>query len=286
MDAAVTRYLGHLALRGFSAETIRSRRNTLARMSVTLGCPLIEATAGDLLIWRRLLRTGPAATANYVSAAAGFYAWAVDEDLLDASPATRLPCPKVGRRLPRPISDADLMAALDSAPDRIRPWLVLAGWCGLRAKEIALLRVGCIMTTARPRPLLLVAGDATKGTSERTVPLCRFVIGELSAAGLPGSGYAFRRLDGQPGPNRPWLVSGLANEYLHEHGITATMHQLRHRFGTRFYETSGHDLLATSATMGHKRPESTAGYADWSRAGAAEAAEALPVPRRPGKKGS
>src|SRR5260370_21568243 len=106
MDAAVTRYLDHLALRGFSAETIRSRRNTLARMSVTLGCPLIEAGHADLLIWRRGLAAGPAAPANYVSAATSFYTSAVDEELLDTSPAARAPCPQAGRRIPRALSPA------------------------------------------------------------------------------------------------------------------------------------------------------------------------------------
>ena len=54
------------------------------------------------------------------------------------------------------------MHALQLAPPRIRPWLVLAAWCGLRAKEIALLRAESVMTSARP-PVLLVTAEATQG---------------------------------------------------------------------------------------------------------------------------
>ena len=156
--------------------------------------------------------------------------------------------------------------------------MMAAAWCGLRAKEIALLRRECVLDTGRP-PVLLVAADATKGRTERVVPLSGFVLSELALAGLPGSGWAFRRRDGQHGPNTPGLVSKIANEYLRSCGVNATLHQLRHRFGTQAYAGT-RDLLVVQGLMGHANPSTTAGYAAYADADAAAAVEAIPVPPR------
>ena len=185
--------------------------------------------------------------------------------------------PRSGRTIPRPIGDDDLFAALETAPPRVRPWLVLAAWAGLRAKEIALLRRECVLDTLA-RPALLIATDATKGRNERIVPLSPFVVGELRAAGLPASGWVFRRQDGHYGPNTPAKLSHLANRHLHGCGINATLHQLRHRFGTEAYR-SGHDLRAVQELMGHASPETTAGYAAYANESAIAAVNALPTPR-------
>jgi integrase/recombinase XerC len=269
-----------MRLRGLAVTTITDRQHALGRLAVSLGSPLADATPADLLGWRRSLEyLSPGSIGTYVGHARAFYAWAQAQGLCDANPAAALPVPRLGRRIPRPISEDDLMCALDSAPRRIRLWIVLAAWAGLRAKEIALLRAGCIQIAAAP-PVLLVAADATKGLNERAVPLCSFAVGEIRAAGLPGSGYAFRREDGQSGPNTPNLVSHLANRHLHRMGIAATLHQLRHRFGTQAYRASGRDLRMTQELLGHARPDTTAGYAAWDRPAALAAMEELPAPGR------
>jgi integrase len=185
--------------------------------------------------------------------------------------------PRIGRRLPRPVSEPDLMRALAMATPRIRPWLVLAGWCGLRAKEIAYLRRECVLETAGP-PVLLVARDATKGRSERVVPLSAFAVAELVPV-LPAAGWVFRRMDGRPGPNTPGLISHLANAHLHECGVAASLHALRHRFASETYKAS-RDLRAVQSLMGHARPETTALYAAYDQPSARAAVDALPVPER------
>jgi site-specific recombinase XerD len=167
------------------------------------------------------------------------------------------------------------MTAVAGAPARIRPMLVLAGWAGLRAKEIALLRRACVLDTTEPRAVL-VAADATKGWRERIVPLSAYALGELA---LPASGLMFRRLDGQAGPMAPWRVSQLCNTYLHECGILATLHQLRHRFGTQLYHVTK-DLRLVQELMGHQRASTTAGYVAWDQQCGAAAVAALPVPLR------
>lgn len=276
-DIVVATHLGYLEQRGQTADTIYCRRRALARLAAALGKPLLDATEQDLAAWRRDLSVGPDTVVHYVSHAREFYRWAVRVGLIEHNPAENLPVPKLGRRLPRPIGEDELLAAVTSAPERIRPWLVLAGWAGLRAKEIAYLRRENVQET-RVRPLLVIVHDATKGHRERAVPMSAFVLGELRAAGLPRAGWVFRRHDGRPGPNRPWTVSHLASAWLHECGSAATLHMLRHRFLT-LVQQERHDLRLTQELAGHASPATTAIYTAVDQADAAAVVEVLPVPR-------
>jgi integrase/recombinase XerC len=277
-DIVVSAHLRHLELEGHPATTVYARGRALARLRAALQVPLLEATGEQLAGWRESLTVSPDTVGDYVSHARQFYAWAAAAGLIEGNPASRLPVPPGSRRLPRPIADSDLFAAIAGARPRLRPMLVLAGWCGLRAKEIALLRRECVLETARP-PVLLIAHDATKGRRERVVPLCDFALDALCQAGLPASGWVFRRLDGGRGPNSPARVSQMCNAYLHSMGITATLHQCRHRFGTETHRVR-RDLRMVQELMGHERPESTAGYVLVDQADAASVVARLPVPGR------
>ena len=272
-------HLNHLRLKGRTPASVYARKRALARLTAALAVPLLSAGSGDLADWRASLTVGDDAVVAYVSHIRSFYDWCVAEGLRAENPAAGLPVPRLGRRLPRPIAEADLMDALAAAPRRIRLMIVLAAWAGLRAKELALLRRENVMDTVTP-PVLLIAGNATKGRNERIVPLSSFVLEEIRLARIPSSGYVFRRMDGRPGPNEPWRVSQLVNRHLHRHQITDTLHSLRHRYGTQFYRASGRDLRLTQEALGHARPETTAGYTLTDNPEAAAAAEGLPVPAR------
>jgi integrase/recombinase XerC len=278
MPVVVVAHLDYLRQRGRSERTVYQRRRALWRLARFLdGAPLCEATAADLAAWRASLTIGDDAVVAYVSHVRGFYAWLCSAGLIDDNPAAGLPVPRLGRRLPRPISDQDLLHAVQAAGPRIRPWLVLAGWAGLRAKEIALLRRTAVLDRASP-PVLLIARDATKGRAERVVPMSSFVLAELGPV-LPASGWVFRRGDGLPGPNQPHLISHLANRHLHACGIQETLHQLRHRFGTGTYR-AGRDLRVVQELLGHASPSTTAGYAAFDNPDAVAAVEALAAPGR------
>lgn len=275
-NAAVTAHLDWMVQRGLSPAYISARRRILTALAGAFRRPLLAATPRDLARWRAGLTQAPATVLHMASHAREFYAWAVEAGLIPASPAASLPLPRIPRGIPRPIAEADIMAALAQAGDRIRPWLVLAGWAGLRAQEIARLRREDIYDRATP-PVLVVSGYAAKGGKERIVPLSLFVLAELERAGLPAHGWVFRRLDGQPGPNQPWVISQLANAHLHGCGFGDTLHSLRHRFATMTYQRT-RDLQLVGGLLGHSNLATTAIYADWDRAGALGAVEGLPVP--------
>lgn len=276
MANAVERHLRQLALHQ-AESSVKERRRALARMVRIMGCPLLEASADDLMAWREGLHLSPGSIATYVGHAREFYAWAVAEELIPKSPAAGLPVPRVPRRLPRPIAEEDLMAAVLAAPQPIRLMLVLAAWCGLRAQEIARLRRASIRERL-PLPVLLVTAEMAKGGwLERAVPLSGFVIRECESYGLPRAGLVFRRADGRPGPVQPWTVSKVVNGFLHDLGIAETIHCCRHRFATQLYQAT-HDLRLVQELLGHQSTKATAVYVAISEPSAAAAVDALPVP--------
>lgn len=268
-------HLEQMRQRGLAESTIRKRRVVLARVARYIGHPCYEATAGELLAWRASLHSGGDAIAADLSHVRTYYRWLVAERLLDADPAAGLVPPRRASRLPRPIADDRLMFALEQAPDRIRPMIVLAGWSGLRAKEIALLRRERVCETRTP-PGILVAADATKGHSERYVPMSDFVLAELVPV-LPAHGWLFRRADGH-GPLSPDYLQQIVNRYLHELGIPETLHQLRHRFATAALDACG-NVRTVQELLGHKHLSTTAIYTRVTSAAALEAVQAIPAPR-------
>jgi integrase len=277
MDPMIARYLEWAEQAGLAVNTRRFRRLVLGWLAAFLPVPLIEASPEQVTAWRKTLSHLCNQTiANYVSAIRQFYWWASEvEGLRPDNPAARVPAPRCGRRLPRPIGTGDLMRAISLAPRPIRLWLMLAAFCGLRTQEIALLRRECILDQAAV-PGLLVSAEMTKGDNEHVIPLPLWLLTEIIAC-VPARGWAFGRLDGQPGPNSPHRVSARGNRFLRECGIGATMHQLRHWFGTETYAISG-DLLAIAEMMGHRQLQSTRGYAKVSAIRMVEIVNALPVP--------
>lgn len=277
-DDVVGRYLADMRRsRRYSDGTIYARQRALARMAALIDVPLAEATSDDLQRWVSGLRVVDNTVVHYASHARCFYGWLVRKRVLDRNPMDDVDVPVLTRGHPRQMADEDLMRAIAAVPQPVRIWLVLACWCGLRCKEIALLRREHVLDTADP-PVLIVTPDATKGRRGRVVPMSRFVVGELRAFGMPRAGWMFRRADGRPGPNSPARVSHMIARALHDLGIDATAHRGRHWYGTNAYKASKKDIRLVQELLGHADITTTALYVSVSQADAIEAVEALPVP--------
>jgi integrase/recombinase XerC len=278
----VGRHVAYLRLLGRTEAGITARERAVYRAGRALApVPLLDATAADLLDWREgLSRLAPGTIRTEVTHVRCFLNWAVSDGSATSNPAARIPVPPKRRMVPRPISEPDLATAIGHAPERLRLWIVLASYCGLRAREVSFLRRENVRETAVP-PVLIVSADSTKGErTERVIPLCEFVVDEIRAAGLPPSGYCFRRRDGKAGPNRPSLISHEVAEYFHKLGIAATLHSCRHRAGTQLYRASRGDLLMVRDVLGHADVSTTQGYAAYDRQSAVDAVNALPAPPR------
>lgn len=264
-------HLAELRLRDLASTHIRCRQRTVERLTDHLGRDALSATADDIRDYLAAIPRGtPRSRYAEHSNLACYFRWAVLHGHLDSDPTAKIPRPRLSRLLPRPISEADLHVAIDNADGRIRLWLVLAAYEGLRACEIAALDRADVLDHAQV-PVLIAHG---KGRKDRVVPLGQRALDELALYGMPSRGPLFPRLDGRPGPTSPHRVSIVANNYLHGLGISDTLHALRHRFATRTYQSTT-DILVVAELLGHADPKSTAGYAAFSNPRAVAAVAAL-----------
>lgn len=266
----LARYATYQRRRNLSPNTIYARRRRLLLLAEWLHpAGLLTATTEQIEGWLDSRPISPQTRYGYIGVVSAFYRWAHRERIIDHEPSGNLVRPKLRRAVPRPISEEDLAVALELADDRMRCWLLLASFCGLRVGEMVELRVEDIH---RDRDVILVHG---KGDRERLVPLHPAVLDALVRFGLPRAGYVFRNVHG--GPMRPATVSGYIGRFLHSIGSDATAHRGRHRYGTMTYRLSS-DLRMTQELLGHQSPTTTAQYVAWFPAEAAEVVNRLPLP--------
>lgn len=283
---AITTYIRWIAENEGSDYTLRNYKGALNRLAYWLqinhSAQLLDATHEQLRQWRsELTETVERGTLVwYVRVVKGFYKWAHRKELVLRDPAWELPTPKLRRRRPRPIADANLLMAIEAASALLRIWLILAAYAGLRCCEIAALRREDIYD-ADDRPYIIVLG---KGDKERTVPLSPFVWAELQWYGLPprrGRIFCRTTKDGKL-PYSANYVSKIANSYLRAMGVPDTFHALRHRFGTKGARAA-RSLRTAQEVLGHSDPKTTALYAEASDEDAREMVDAIqpnPWPRR------
>ncbi|KZF01029.1 hypothetical protein A2J03_10730 [Rhodococcus sp. EPR-157] len=256
--------------------TMRDRRQVLNRVTRYLdGTPLLDATAKQLDDWQLTLQEkSPQTVCTYTTHIQQFYVWALDEQLIVNDPARRLPKPKLRRRLPRPMDEDDMKRALNAARSlaivtgsaRIFVWLLLAGYCGLRAGEISRLKGSDFRRSEDGGAWLSVDGKGGYPRVVRVAPdLFVYVKPFLDKA---RRGPLFPTEKGAAlSPNE---VSKRTNAFLHDTvGIDDTFHSLRHRFATSLADL-GADIRDVQAALGHASLNTTSLYlASNTRRGAA-----------------
>lgn len=276
----VSGHVAFLRMKGRAESTIISRIQAVRRCEALMGMRLLDATPADLLAWRAgLSDLADVTVISAVSHIRCFYEWACKYRGLAANPVADVPVPPMPDYEPRPMSEEHLLSSLAKAPARIRLWIVLGAWCGMRCVEIALLRKSC----CRPGdelPTIRIRPDATKGRRKgRMIFLSDFVVAELESYPAPRGIWMFPSLAQREGPVTAHTVSNLANAYFHDRcGIPDTMHTLRHRFGTELLDVSGGDLRLVQDQLGHKNPATTAIYTKVKDRRAAAAVALLPIP--------
>lgn len=250
----VERHLRWCERRGLRRTTMATRRGVLGRLARTIGCCPCEATRAQIDVWWDAHPASAAARAVDLSHVRSFYGWAIDDELRPDDPSRHLPMPRRKKGIPRPVSEDELERAIGLATDRVRPWLVLAGFAGLRGAEIAQLRGEDVDFD---RGVLIVADG--KGGKQRVVPMHPRVRQVL--ADVPSRGPVFRQRSGEQ--ITPGCLQTVASDFLLGIGCRSTLHAFRHRFGTRLYETT-RDLRLVQEMLGHASPATTAVYTAWS----------------------
>lgn len=252
---------------GLARNTLEAYRRDLAQFALWLresgGKALIEAAPADLqrhLAWQvRTRRAKPRTTGRLVSSLKRFFQFAVREGLRADDPAAELDAPKVGRALPKSMSE-DEVESLLAAPDvetaqglRDRAMLETLYASGLRVSELVGLKVAQV---SLDMGVVRVLG---KGAKERLTPLGeeamswidRYkrearpqLLGErksdalfVTARGGPMSRQAFWALI-----KRHATVAGVRGP--------VSPHVLRHAFATHLIN-HGADLRVVQLLLGH-----------------------------------
>ena len=164
--------------RGLSDNSLAAYRRDLVQfhrwLQSTGKADLLSADAADLQTYlgHRLAQgASPRSTARFLSSARSYYRWALREGVIDEDPTLRLQGPKLGRPLPKSLSERDVERLL-SAPDlendiefRDRTMLELLYACGLRVSELIGLTVSQVSLN---QGVVRVLGKSSK---ERLVPM-------------------------------------------------------------------------------------------------------------------
>lgn len=251
------------AERGAAANTLEAYRRDLDDFSEFLagqGLDLHQADLGALRDYLAdLRRRGMAArtAARRLSALRQFHKFLFSEGVRNDDPSQIIDSPRLGRPLPKYLSEAEVTTLIDAARRkegvagiRNRALLELLYAAGLRVSELVSLPVSAV---ARGQAMLIVRG---KGSKERMVPLgkpARQALDEWLAVRPPSGGKWLFPGDGAAGH---LTRSGFA-KILDDLAIAAGLppsrvspHVLRHSFASHLL-AHGADLRSVQQMLGH-----------------------------------
>lgn len=266
MSYLIPAYLDHLRAGDKSERTITERREILQRLHDDLPYGLAYAATEQLEAWLASPDWSRWTKITYGKTIRLFYQWATTAEHLDGDPAAALPRPKAPRCIPKPVTEAELVRALES-PD---PWylaVVLAAYAGLRSDEISRAQREHVDEDR----VLVPYG---KGGDAGAVPTHPFLWQAVRDRPL---GALVTDTFGRPTTGR-WLSIN-ARAHFDSLGLPDVhLHRFRHWFGSQIQARYG-DLRVTQECLRHASVTSTQGYTLVSGQQRAEAVASLPVPK-------
>jgi integrase/recombinase XerD len=276
-DTLIERFLDALWLEaGLSRNTLSAYRSDLEGLAAWLKAPLAGASRGQLQDYLadcvgRGMR--PRTTARLLSSLRRFYQYLVRVNVITEDPSALLESPKLGRPLPKSLSEEQVERLL-AAPDtgtalglRDRAMLETLYATGLRVSELVGLTLGQINLQAG---VVRVIG---KGNKERLVPLGEEAIGWLqrylasARSGLlhgQASAALFPTTRGAAMTRQAFWHN--IKRYARVAGIETALspHTLRHAFATHLLN-HGADLRVVQMLLGHADLSTTQIYTQVAR---------------------
>ncbi len=291
LDRAIDAYLDHLRVeRALSANTLSAYSTDLVKLArfaeeqgVTDPKGLDLGTVTGWLSTLAREGLGARSAARHLSALRGLCKFLLREGLMENDPTSLTARPRLGRRLPRALGEAELLRLLET-PDvttlrglRDRAMLSVAYAAGLRVSELVRLELGDVDFK---RGVVMALG---KGGKRRLVPL-----GEVSLAHLEEY-LAARAADDEARAKKPkakraaargehvfrsprggpltrqgfWKIIGQVARAAGLRG-GAHPHQLRHSFATHLLR-GGADLRSVQTLLGHAHVVTTEIYTHVTR---------------------
>ena len=274
--ALIDHFLDYItAEKGLSRNTLESYARDLARYAVFLESRGIDSPAGagvdDVRMFLVSLREAglAASSVNRVkSSVRGLHRFMVADKLAPADPTEALETAKRGFRVPKVLSDAEVVALLNApgmgTPEAVRDsaMLELLYAAGLRVTELVTLEMGMVEFE---HGFVRIFG---KGTKERVVPLHERALnilkeyrGSAREKILKGREskfyFATRRCLGMTRQGF-WVI---IKKHAAKAGITKSIspHVIRHSFATHLL-AHGADLRAVQMMLGHSDLSTTQIY--------------------------
>jgi integrase/recombinase XerD len=265
-------FLEYLAIeRGAAKNTLEAYRRDIGAFSGWLqSTPLQTATPSTIRDYLKTLQAQhlqPRSIARKISSLRQFYQFLKEEEIMATNPMLDIELPKLGRSLPKILSEADMIALVEAAyakpgPEGIRLvcLLELLYATGLRVSELLSLRLhdvmACLKLQQSPAPLIITG----KGNKERLV-----LISETGLSALRH--YIQVRPTFSKGVTVPWLFPSTSQEgyltrqrfgqLLKELAMAAGLpyhrvspHVIRHAFASHLLGR-GADLISLQKLLGH-----------------------------------
>jgi integrase/recombinase XerD len=262
-DMSIELFLSYLAAeRGLSENTITNYGQDLRQFGELLPNGLDKASRDEVRqVFIELQSGGMTASslARKMSTLRHFYAYLRRKHLVATIPLSNIPLPKLGKRLPKPISTTDfgkLLNAVDTTTKMgVRDCAILRLFdsCGLRCSELVKLTPGDLHLEEG-----YIVVHHGKGDKDRFVP--------IDAPGAKAlSEYMLIWPALYPNETRIFPLSRqriwiLLQELCERAKITPKHpHQLRHRFGSELTK-SGLEMRDVADLMGHSSVDTTLQY--------------------------
>jgi integrase/recombinase XerD len=280
VDPSLQRFLDAVWMeRGLSANTLAAYRadlTSLSRWLDTQSSSLMTAARTDLLGFISARVEGgsrPRSTARQLSSFRRFYRFMLREGLLAADPTAQIAMPKIGRSLPKSLTEAEVDALLeaptvtDPLGHRDRTMLEVLYATGLRVSELVSLKHNQVNLN---QGVMRVVG---KGNRERMIPLGEEAVGWLQKfMNGPRLEILLERQTDFLFPTRRgdrmtrqafWHI---IKRYSKKAGVEKELspHTLRHAFATHLLN-HGADLRVVQMLLGHSDLSTTQIYTHVAR---------------------
>jgi integrase/recombinase XerD len=250
---------------GLSTNTLDAYRRDvegLSRWLAPRGTALISATRADLLEYLSgLVGKGarPRSTARLLSSLRRFYRYWVREERIKSDPTALIDSPKIGRPLPKSLTEDQVEKLLQSPDDttlhglRDRAMLEALYATGLRVSELVGLTLSQVSLT---QGVVRVIG---KGGKERLVPMGEEAMSWISRYLAEGRSRLLRRhstdavfITARGGPMTRQAFWHNLKRHARVGGIQTVLspHTLRHAFATHLLN-HGADLRVVQMLLGH-----------------------------------
>ncbi|MGH8148749.1 MAG: site-specific tyrosine recombinase XerD [Steroidobacteraceae bacterium] len=279
-DPTLARFLDAVWMeRGLSSNTLAAYKADLTALSRWLAehdIAMVHTSRPDLqqfIAWRVAAGARPRSTARQLSSFRRFFRYLVRENVIREDPTAEIAMPKIGRSLPRSLTEEEVEALLgaplvgDPLGSRDRTMLEVLYATGLRVSELVNLKHSQLNVN---QGVIRILG---KGNRERLIPLGEEAMHWLHEfAGGPRGEILLERQSEYLFPTRRgdrmtrqafWHI---IKRYARKAGVAKELspHTLRHAFATHLLN-HGADLRVVQILLGHSDLSTTQIYTHVAR---------------------